>query len=63
MLTLNSFEKEEYNVRSFKDRRTKVDRYVVSYLNEKGDEFRRAFEFPPHTPHDQVLQEIPKQIE
>ena len=34
----------ERNVRSFKDYRKKVDRYIVEYRDENGDEYRKSFE-------------------
>lgn len=38
-----------HNVRANKDRRHKVDRYIVSYRGSDDNEYRKAFEFPVNT--------------
>lgn len=44
MLILNGIVKTEYDVRSSGDRRRTVTRYVASYRDEGGNEYRKSFE-------------------
>lgn len=46
ILKINGFVKELFNVRDIKDRRKKIDKYIISYLDEDGIEYRKSFDFP-----------------
>lgn len=39
------------NVRSSLDNRRKVDQYIVAYMDYRGYEYRKSFEFPIGKPH------------
>ena len=49
MKVLTEYVKEKFNTRSAKDRRKKIDWYVVAYQNSQGHEYRKAYEFPVGT--------------
>lgn len=63
MKQFNAFELEIYNTRSNKDARKKVDRYIVSYRDEKENEYRKSYEFPVSTPFETVKKDIPMELE
>ena len=44
MLTFDHYVMEYFGVRSNKDRRKFVDRWVLSYYDEYGNEYRKSFE-------------------
>ncbi len=46
-LTARSIVKEEKHVRSFHDQRRRVNRIIVSYRGEDGEEYRKSFESAP----------------
>ncbi len=60
--TRHHLEKFEDNVRDNQDRRKKVTKAVFSYFAPNGDEYRRAFTAPPHTPEQEMWNLAPKQI-
>ena len=62
MLYLKAIENETFNVRSFKDRRKKVNRIIVSYLDDTGAEYRKSFEFTKSTEFDKMRESIPLTI-
>jgi len=64
MLTFFELANEQRNVRSFKDHRKKVDRYIVGYKDENGYEYRKSFEFPVKSSFDKIVKpSIPMTIE
>lgn len=44
ILYFHSVAHEEFNVRSSKDNRVKVDRVIIAYKDEQGNEYRKSFE-------------------
>ena len=62
MKHFTGFVREEFNKRSIKDRRKKVDWYLCEYDNETGI-YRKSFEFAPGTSFETVKKSIPKIIE
>lgn len=63
MKTLSAYISEQYNKRSTKDKRKKIDWYLVEYTNSKGNIYRKSFEFPVGTKYSEVINNIPKTIE
>jgi len=53
---------EKFNTRSSKDNRRKVNMICVSYLDNNGDEYRKAYEFPRDTKYNDMLNAIPRSI-
>ena len=58
-LHFKAIENESFNVRSFKDKRKKVNRIITSYLDNNGIEYRKSFEFPKNTKFDKMRELIP----
>ena len=54
--------KQEYSVRSLRDGRRIVDREVITYMDDAGNEYRKSFEFkrgenpiiPPYGTHEEI---------
>ena len=61
MKYISGYVKEEYNVRSFGDRRKRVDRYTVEYFDGIVV-YRKSFEFAPGMLFEMVKPLIPKTI-
>ena len=62
MKTLSTYISEQYGKRSSKNRRKKIDWYLVEYRDEKGNVYRKSFEFPMGTKYQEVIDNIPKEI-
>lgn len=62
MKIFKAFEIEQFNVRSFDDRRKKVNRLIVSYEDKEGHEYRKRFEFPVTYSIEKMQQSIPLQL-
>ena len=54
--------REDFNTRSYRDNRKRVNRIVISYKNDKGEEFRKSYEYPSETSRDMILNDFPRQI-
>lgn len=63
MKTFKAIEFEQFNKRSIKDRRVKINYIVVSYLDSNGIEYRKSYEFPKEMQWDDMVKAIPKQIQ
>lgn len=63
MKTLSAYVSEQYNKRSTKDKRKKIDWYLVEYKGKNGNHYRKSFEFPMGTKYQDVIDNIPKEIE
>lgn len=61
MKIFKSISKEEYNVKSFKDRRKRVNRLIARYFMD-GDEYRKYFEFSVATNYHDMLVQVSRQI-
>lgn len=53
---------ETFDIRSFDDRRKKVNRIIVSYLDENDIEYRKRYEFDRNTSYDDMIKQIPQMI-
>ena len=51
MLYLKAITREEFGVRSFKDKRVRVDRYYCEYIDNKGAVYCKAFEAKDRMPN------------
>ena len=60
---LFQFVREQFNVRSNKDKRKKVNRVVVAYKDNNGDEYRKSYEFPTSYTFDKMKAKIPTRIQ
>ena len=64
MLIFKAYVSEEFNTRSIKsDRRKKCNRYIVSYFDESGYEYRKGFEFPIDWNNQNCCEHIPQKID
>jgi len=58
----DSIVREEFNKRSFKDNRKKVNRLVICYKDSSGNEFRKNYEFARNLSFNEMFQLIPKAL-
>jgi hypothetical protein len=61
--TLHEYVNEKFNTRSNVDRRRRVNRLIVSYKDNAGDEYRKAYEFPVNMKYDEMTAQIPVTID
>ena len=63
MKTFSHIVRIDWDIRSNKDRRRRVDSAIVSYTGGDGYEYRKAFEFTPGMSYDSISKLIPGVIE
>jgi hypothetical protein len=54
---------EQFRVRSYTDRRKRVNRIVASFTDSHNSEYRRSFEFPVDMSFDDMRKALPTSIE
>lgn len=59
MLIFNAIEKKLINIKDPQDKRRRINKMIVSYLDRDDVEYRKGFYFPASYTYDDMRKEIP----